>query len=59
MDEGARSYRRSSVDNFPVRYQEPPKHQKVEKKRVRTQVPGEESAEEERGIKCLHKTIIN
>ena len=47
VDERARFYRRNSLNDLPIRSQEPAKPVAVDKKKVRTLVPGEEQGKEE------------
>ena len=47
VDERARSYRRNSLHDLPIRYQELAKPTNVDKKKVRTILPGEEPPGEE------------
>ena len=64
VDEGARSYRRSSISVFPIRSREPPTSnlstnlRVIElKKKVRTVTPGEEADNENEGIFCKNWII--
>ena len=66
LDEGARSYRRSSISDFPLRSREPPTSnlstnlRVIElKKKVRTVTPGEEDDNKNEGIICKLGRISN
>jgi len=55
VDEGARSYRRSSTSDCPIRSRELSTNLRIIelKKKVRTVAPGEEAENEHEGIKCF------